>query len=217
MRVPRRKGPRPTPSPFDPIVTATEVFHPVRSAANVIGTGVRTVNKLGLPYESFGGDHFLKESDLRADMEARAEEERRARAARQQNRREVASRTHTTSTMWVDDAGVSQPLDKHPNESVCRNLFRRLKGSDLLYPEWRSDRARLTYEITDELGVCPAGNRIDTIAPGDEFNAETVMYVPMKGARRRDLDVFEIEERRVEAQRQRTAATGGSADFGTSE
>jgi hypothetical protein len=200
VRIPRPKGPRAKPSPFEPIVTDTEVFHTPRTAANVLGRGVRTVNRLDVPFETFpGGHHFIKESVLRKQMEVAAEKDRRARAARQQN-------------------GVSRALSEHPNESACRNAFRRLsKTPELLCAQWRYNRARFTYEVTEELGVCPPGHRLDTVVPGDEYSAQTVFYVPTGGRRSRNLDVLELEERRIEAARQRTVATEGSGYFDACE
>lgn len=219
MRTPRRRGPRPKPSPFsEQFDNGQEIFHNARSAANFIDKGVRTVNKLNLPCERFPGGHrYWKQSLLQAHVEALAEEDRRARAARQQNRREAASRTHTKHERWLDDDGVSRALDQHPNEAVARNLFRRFKDTDMLCPAWRDNRPRLTYDVTDILGICPPGYRIDTIEPGDVFAADTVLFVPNGGRRRRDLDVLEIAERRAEAERQRLAAPGRSGVFGTSE
>jgi hypothetical protein len=218
VRVPRPRGPRPKPSPFEPIVTDTEVFHPVRSAAHVIDKGVRTVNKLNVPFETFpGGHHFYKESVLRAELEKLAEEKLRARAAGERNRRDAAAKTHTKHATWVDEFGNSQPLDAHPNEPVCRNLFRRLsKTPELLCDDWL-DRARLTYELTDEIGICPPGHRPETVVPGDVYSPETVLFVPISGPRKRVFDVLEIEARRLEAERQRIATTGRSGDFDTRE
>ncbi len=220
MRIPRRRGPRPKPSPFsEQFDTGVEIFHNAHSAANFIDKGVRTVNKLDLPFESFPGGHrYWKESLLQAHLEAIEEEKRRARAAGRENRRSAASRTHTKFARWVDDDGVSRALNEHPNESVCRDLWRRTgPDRELLHPDWRNDRARLTYDITDEIGICPPRHRADTVVPGEMYVHKNVLWVPVGGHRRRELDVLEIEERRVEALRQRERPPGRTGDFGTSE
>lgn len=207
MRAPRRRGARPRRSPL------SETFaghHNQYSAAKFLNVGIITLNRRKLPYESFYGDRWWKETVLTAHLADLEEAKRQRWMAGQNNRRAAASRAHTSHPTWIDEygwvgeKGSSQPLEKHPNMQVCKDFLRKIP-KDAIRREWH-DRAALTYGVADVIGLRPPGHGLTTIDPDDVAWKDTVLWWPSKPGRRRELNVLDIEDRRLEAKRQRQDA-----------
>lgn len=166
-------------------------------AAKYAGVGRARLKASGVPYEFHRGRRYYKRADLDAYGVQLAATHRRADNAR---------RLFTVHERWVDGAGVSQPMSKHPLYNTHRQMMDRCYtgrtnrwdnygGRGITVHEPWHDVVVFIREIETLIGPRPAGHSLDRIDPNGHYEPGNVRWLDAKGQARNRRDPRERQPR----------------------